>query len=102
MGGQTLHISMFCYCAMVDPIVTKIEINAKRKPIKFCYKSPLNRVDLIVTKIERNVLIVLSVLCSSNTTSKEIGDEESYYSTKILIFSFIWAGLAALHKASTI
>ena len=55
--AQTLHISMFCYCAMVDPIVTKIEINAKRKPIKFFYKSPLNRVDLIVTKIERNVLM---------------------------------------------
>ena len=34
--------------------------------------------------------------------SKEIGDEEPYYSTKILIFSFIWAGLAALQKASTI
>ena len=25
---------------------------------------------------------------------KEIGDEEPYYSTKISIFSFIWAGLA--------
>ena len=33
---------------------------------------------------------------------KEIGDEEPCYSTKILVFSFIWAGLAALHKASTI
>ena len=33
---------------------------------------------------------------------KEIGDEEPYYSTKVSIFSFIWAGLAALHKASTI
>ena len=33
---------------------------------------------------------------------KEIGDEEPYYSTKILILSFIWAGLAALHKASPI
>ena len=33
---------------------------------------------------------------------KEIGDEEPYYSTKIAIFSFIWAGLATLHKASTI
>jgi hypothetical protein len=33
---------------------------------------------------------------------KEIGDKEPYYSTKISIFSFIWAGLAALHKASTI
>ena len=34
--------------------------------------------------------------------SKEIGNEEPYYRTKISIFSFIWAGLAALHKASTI
>ena len=25
--------------------------------------------------------------------NKEIGDEEPYYSTKISIFSFIWAGL---------
>ena len=33
---------------------------------------------------------------------KEIGDEEPDYSTKISIFSFIWAGLAAFHKASTI
>ena len=31
--------------------------------------------------------------------SKEIGDEEPCYSTKISILSFIWAGLAALHKA---
>jgi hypothetical protein len=30
---------------------------------------------------------------------KEKGDEEPYYSTKISIFSFILAGLAALHKA---
>ena len=34
--------------------------------------------------------------------AKEIEDEEPYYSTKILFFSFIWAGLAALHKASTL
>ena len=33
---------------------------------------------------------------------KEIADIEPNYSTKILIFSFIWAGLAALHKAGTI
>ena len=33
--------------------------------------------------------------------TKEIGDKEPCYSTKILIFFFIWAGLAALHKAST-
>ena len=30
--------------------------------------------------------------------AKEIEDEEPYYSTKILFFSFIWAGLAALQK----
>ena len=29
---------------------------------------------------------------------KEKGDEEPYYSTKISIFSFILAGLAALHN----
>ena len=34
--------------------------------------------------------------------TKEIGDKEPCYSTKISIFSFIWAGLTALHKASTI
>ena len=34
--------------------------------------------------------------------SKEIGHEEPYYNTKISIFSFTWAGLAAFHKASTI
>ena len=33
---------------------------------------------------------------------KRKGDEEPCYSHKISIFSFIWAGLAALHKASTI
>ena len=33
---------------------------------------------------------------------KEIGHEEPYYDTKISIFSFTWAGLAAFHKASTI
>ena len=33
---------------------------------------------------------------------KEIGDQEPYYSTKILIFSFIWAGLADLRKTSTV
>ena len=40
--------------------------------------------------------------CSCIIIGKEIGDEEPCYSTKILIFSFIWAGLAALHKASTL
>jgi hypothetical protein len=39
-----------------------------------------------------NIIVVL----------KEIGDEETCYSIKISIFSFIWAGLAALHEASTI
>ena len=37
---------------------------------------------------------------TDSVACKEIGHEESCYSTKILIFSFIWAGLAALHKAS--
>ena len=47
-------------------------------------------------------------ICIGKNTSiiivplKEIRDEEPYFSTTILIFSFIWAGLAALHKASTI
>jgi hypothetical protein len=35
-------------------------------------------------------------------SSKEIGHKEPYYNTKILIFSFSWAGLAAFHKPSTI
>ena len=30
---------------------------------------------------------------------KEIGDEEPYYSTKISIISFIWAGLAYTKQA---
>ena len=42
-------------------------------------------------------------VASSNTSRleahKEIGDEEPCYSTKISILSFIWAGLAPLHKA---
>ena len=33
---------------------------------------------------------------------KYIGDEDPYYNTKILIFSFTWAGVAVFHKASTI
>ena len=38
----------------------------------------------------------------STSVVKEIGDKEPHYRIKILIFSFIWASLAALHKASTI
>ena len=49
---------------------------------------------LIRHNVERFVLV--------NLVCKEIGDEEPHYSTKISIFSFIWAGLAALHKASTL
>ena len=30
---------------------------------------------------------------------KNILDEDPFYNTKILIFSFTWAGLAAFHKA---
>jgi hypothetical protein len=58
------------------------------------------------------VVIALGFLCNISMTPilefsgsqpmKEIGDDEPYYSTKISIFSFIWAGLAALHKASTL
>ena len=33
---------------------------------------------------------------------KNILDEDPFYNTKILIFSFTWAGLAAFHKSSTI
>ena len=39
---------------------------------------------------------------TATTILKEIGDEEPCYSTNISIFSFIWAGLAAFHKASSI
>ena len=42
------------------------------------------------------------LLANFMSEHKEIGDEEPCYSTKNLIFSFIWAGLAALHKASII
>ena len=34
--------------------------------------------------------------------SKEIGHEEPYYRTKILIFSLNWAGLAAFHKVNIV
>ena len=45
----------------------------------------------------------LFLFCQASiVVPKEIGDEEPHYSTKISIFSFIWAGLAALHKASTL
>jgi hypothetical protein len=37
-----------------------------------------------------------------NRITKEIGHEEPYLNIKISIFSFTWAVLAALHKASTI
>ena len=33
---------------------------------------------------------------------KNIIDEDPFYDTKILIFFFTWAGLAAFHKSSTI
>ena len=32
---------------------------------------------------------------------KNMIDEDPFYNTKILIFSFTWAGLAAFHKSST-
>jgi hypothetical protein len=39
---------------------------------------------------------------SKYAVTKEIGHEEPYYTTKISIFSFTWAGLASFHKSSTI
>ena len=34
--------------------------------------------------------------------AKEIGHEEPYYDTKISIFSFTWAGLAAIFNSDKI
>ena len=45
-------------------------------------------------------LTTLPFFYLSYVSTKEIRDEEPYYSTKISIFG--GAGLAALHKASTI
>ena len=35
-------------------------------------------------------------------TTKYIGDEDPYYDTKISIFSFTWAGLAAFFSSDKI
>ena len=50
-----------------------------------------------MTKYE-SVAYVLGVK-TNQIKAKEIGDEKPCYSTKISIFSFIWAGLAALHES---
>ena len=38
-------------------------------------------------------------LLNEIVAAKEIGDEEPYYNTKISIFSFTWAGLAAFFSS---
>ena len=70
-------------------------------------KFEVSKAELLLLKLihlfAREVLFVKKLEIEENKGMiKEIGDEEPYYSTKISIFSFIWAGLAALHKASTI
>ena len=45
---------------------------------------------------------LIKLFKDSKSVPKEIGHKEPYYDTKISIFSFTWAGLAAFHKASTI
>ena len=54
----------------------------------------LPKLDLVTTHVEKDKKVN-----KRTGTGKEIGDEEPYCSTKIAILSFIWAGLAALHKA---
>ena len=49
--------------------------------------------------VERPKGMVYKVIIISIITDEH---KEPYYNTKILIFSFTWAGLAAFHKASTI
>ena len=55
----------------------------------------------------KNFVSKIYCYCPKNTLEQYLQkempkEEEPYYSTKISILSFIWAGLAALHKASTI
>ena len=61
---------------------------------------------LFVTLIEDNIYCTLKPLSQENwltkhnlvairATYKYKGDKDPYYNTKILIFSFTWAGLAA-------
>ena len=44
----------------------------------------------------------LKIMIYSSGRDKEIGDKEPYYNTKILIFSFTWAGLAAVFSSDKI
>ena len=80
-----------------------------------CYKLVLLTIQFVTTltiqtvynlmkksSYKMQIIVLWNSYSQCSILFKEIGDEEPYYSTKILIFSFIWAGLAALHKASTI
>ena len=64
------------------------------------FKFPAAAAAAVTTNCTMSVLIFTSI--HNILQPKEIGDEEPYYSTKISIFSFIWAGLSAYHKASTL
>ena len=44
----------------------------------------------------------LKILIYSSGRDKKIGDKEPYYNTKILIYSFTWAGLAAFFSSDII
>ena len=41
------------------------------------------------------IRFVSCLICAQQCSYKEIGDKEPYYSTKISILFFIWAGLVA-------
>ena len=67
----------------------------------YCAANNSNLDFRINVKIAYLFLDFFSHLHISMGCFKEIVDEDSYYSIKISIFSFM-AGLVALHKASTI
>ena len=48
------------------------------------------------------LLVYFLTASYASLTVKKIIDEDPFYNTKILIFSFTWAGLAVFHKSSTI
>ena len=53
-----------------------------------------------VNQDSTNVGTVAGIQYSEICTGKEMGDEEPCHSTKILIFSFIWAGLACFVESN--
>ena len=53
----------------------------------------------------QNISAALTKIISSlplNVVCKNIIDKDTFYNTKIPLYSFTWAGLAAFHKPSTI